>query len=101
MPRTTSARSGAPEETTGAGREATAERLLRSTAAHGYDPELDIDWSAPFEQDKDFILPHRCSLYATALWERIVSLPIFPGMRDDERDHVVRTVKAVCARHAR
>jgi len=38
---------------------------------------------------------------ATALWERIVSLPIFPGMRDDEREHVVRTVKAVCARHAR
>mgnify|MGYP003694087331 CR=1 FL=1 len=31
---------------------------------------------------------------ATALWERIVSLPIFPGMRDDEREHVVRTVKA-------
>jgi perosamine synthetase len=38
---------------------------------------------------------------ATALWERLVSLPIFPGMRDDEREHVVRTVKAVCARHAR
>jgi perosamine synthetase len=38
---------------------------------------------------------------ASALWERIVSLPIFPGMRDDEREHVVRTVKAVCARHAR
>jgi perosamine synthetase len=38
---------------------------------------------------------------ATALWERLVSLPIFPGMRDDEFDHVVRTVKSVCARHAR
>lgn len=49
----------------------TAERLLRSTAAHGYDPELDIDWSAPLEPDKGFMLPHRCSLYGTALWERL------------------------------
>ena len=38
---------------------------------------------------------------ATALWERLISLPIFPGMRADEFDHVVRTLKAVCARHAR
>jgi dTDP-4-amino-4,6-dideoxygalactose transaminase len=38
---------------------------------------------------------------ATALWVRLISLPIFPGMRDDEFDHVVRTVQAVCARHAR
>ena len=38
---------------------------------------------------------------ATALWERLISLPMFPGMRADEFDHVVRTLKAVCARHAR
>jgi perosamine synthetase len=38
---------------------------------------------------------------ASALWERLISLPMFPGMRDDEFDHVVRTLKAVCARHAR
>lgn len=71
MTRRIAARSGQQENATVAGREATAERLLRSTAVRGYDPELDIDWSAPFEQDKGFILPHRCSLYATALWERL------------------------------
>ena len=38
---------------------------------------------------------------ATAIWERLISLPIFPGMREDEFDHVVRTLRAVCARHAR
>jgi para-aminobenzoate N-oxygenase AurF len=32
-----------------AGQERLADRLLRSTAARSYDPELDIDWSAPLE----------------------------------------------------
>lgn len=38
---------------------------------------------------------------ASALWQRLISLPMFPGMRDDEFQHVVRTVQAICARHAR
>jgi len=38
---------------------------------------------------------------ATAMWERLVSLPIFPGMRDNEIEHVIRTVKGLCAHHAR
>ena len=38
---------------------------------------------------------------ATAVWKRIVSLPIFPGMRTDEIEHVISTVKRICARHAR
>ena len=38
---------------------------------------------------------------ATAQWKRLISLPIFPGMRDDEIEHVVRTVKRICKRHAR
>ena len=38
---------------------------------------------------------------ATALWPRLVSLPIFPGMREDEIDHVVRTLRALAARHGR
>ena len=38
---------------------------------------------------------------ATALWRRLVSLPIFPGMREEERAHVVRTLKDICARHGR
>ena len=38
---------------------------------------------------------------ASALWERLISLPIFPGMREDEFEHVVRTLQSVCVRHAR
>ncbi len=38
---------------------------------------------------------------ATALWERLVSLPIFPGMRDNELEHVVHTVRGLCAQYAR
>ncbi len=38
---------------------------------------------------------------ASAQWERLISLPMFPGMRDDEFEHVVRTLHAVLARHAR
>jgi dTDP-4-amino-4,6-dideoxygalactose transaminase len=38
---------------------------------------------------------------ATAQWKRLVSLPIFPGMRDDELEHVVRTVKRICRRYER
>lgn len=35
---------------------------------------------------------------ATATWERLVSLPIFPGMRDDELKHIIETVKSICRR---
>jgi P-aminobenzoate N-oxygenase AurF len=52
-------------------RETIADRLLHSTAAHSYDPDLDIDWSAPLVSGKGFILEHRCSLYGTALWEQL------------------------------
>lgn len=38
---------------------------------------------------------------ATAVWKRVVSLPIFPGMRPDEIEHVISTVKRICARHER
>lgn len=38
---------------------------------------------------------------ATAEWKRLISLPIFPAMRPDEVDQVVRVVKRICARHAR
>jgi hypothetical protein len=52
-------------------RERTAERLLRSTAARAYDPDLDIDWSAPLADDKGYLLEHRCTLYGTELWQRL------------------------------
>jgi P-aminobenzoate N-oxygenase AurF len=53
------------------GRERIAERLLRSTAARSYDPDLDINWSAPPEPGKMFLPEHRCTLYGTALYERL------------------------------
>jgi dTDP-4-amino-4,6-dideoxygalactose transaminase len=38
---------------------------------------------------------------ASAQWPRLVSLPLFPGMREDERQHVVAVVRDLCARHAK
>ncbi|HYR76613.1 MAG TPA: DegT/DnrJ/EryC1/StrS family aminotransferase [Pyrinomonadaceae bacterium] len=38
---------------------------------------------------------------ATAQWKRLISLPIFPGMREDEIEHVIRTVKRICRRYCR
>jgi dTDP-4-amino-4,6-dideoxygalactose transaminase len=38
---------------------------------------------------------------ATAQWKRLISLPIFPGLRDDEFAHVIGTVKGICKRHRR
>jgi hypothetical protein len=52
-------------------RERIAGRLLRSTAARSYDPELDIDWSAPPEEGKIYLPEHRSTLYGTALWDRL------------------------------
>jgi len=57
----------APAPASSAGQQ-TANRLLRSTAARSYDPELEIDWSAPLLDGSWFIPEHRCSLYGTALW---------------------------------
>lgn len=54
-------------------REQTAERLLRSTAARSYDPELEIDWSTPPIPGLSYVLEERCSLYGTALWRSLSS----------------------------
>src|SRR6267142_1055897 len=37
---------------------------------------------------------------ATVVWERLISLPIFPAMRNDEVDKVIRTIRSMCTRHA-
>jgi dTDP-4-amino-4,6-dideoxygalactose transaminase len=37
---------------------------------------------------------------ASAVWPTLVSLPVFPGMRDDECEHVVRVVRDLCVRHS-
>ena len=52
-------------------RERVADRLLRSTAAKAYDPDVDIDWSAPLASGKGYVLPHRCSLYGTSLYDQL------------------------------
>ncbi|GAB3482087.1 AurF N-oxygenase family protein [Amycolatopsis cihanbeyliensis] len=54
-----------------AGREKTAERLLKSSANKFYDPEVDIDWGAPLVEGKRYIPEIRSSLYGTSLWERL------------------------------
>lgn len=46
-----------------------ADRLLKSSARHNYDPELDIDWSAPVNHDMWGMPPERLSLYGTSLWD--------------------------------
>ncbi|KAA2264093.1 diiron oxygenase [Solihabitans fulvus] len=52
-------------------REKTAERLLNSSARNSYDPELEIDWAAPLVEGKYFMVPERCTLYGTALWDSL------------------------------
>jgi len=38
---------------------------------------------------------------ASAVWERIVSLPLFPAMTDAEHEHVVAVIQRICERHRR
>jgi perosamine synthetase len=38
---------------------------------------------------------------ATALWERLISLPLFPGMLDEQIQYVTDTLKALCARYSK
>ncbi|HEX4360584.1 MAG TPA: diiron oxygenase [Pseudonocardia sp.] len=52
-------------------REKTAARLLRSSVARNYDPDVDLDWAAPLPPDKYFHPPEGISLYGTAAWERL------------------------------
>ncbi|KNX37652.1 AurF N-oxygenase family protein [Luteipulveratus halotolerans] len=51
--------------------EAVAQRLLASSARHSYDPEVDLDWDAPFVDGAWFMQPERMSLYGTPTWERL------------------------------
>jgi dTDP-4-amino-4,6-dideoxygalactose transaminase len=38
---------------------------------------------------------------ASAVWTRLVSLPLFSSMRRDEIDAVVNAVQTICARSSR
>ncbi|MEU4221810.1 diiron oxygenase [Actinoplanes sp. NPDC026623] len=46
----------------------TATRLLRSSAEHSYDPDVEIDWEAPLVAGRWFTPQHRSTLYGTDLW---------------------------------
>jgi dTDP-4-amino-4,6-dideoxygalactose transaminase len=54
----------------------------------------------PYYKETYGWMPQDCPV-ASSVWERLISLPIFPGMMDDEIDHVVHTVKLLSRRHAR
>lgn len=52
-------------------REAVAQRLLRSSLDHSYEPNLDIDWDAPLVEGAYGMPAHRVSLYGTELWDQL------------------------------
>jgi P-aminobenzoate N-oxygenase AurF len=52
-------------------RSRTATRLLRSSAEHSYDPDVEIDWDAPLLPGHWYVPEHRSSLYGTPLWNRM------------------------------
>jgi P-aminobenzoate N-oxygenase AurF len=60
-----------PKQTKITDRTETAERLLRSSLEHSYEPSTDVDWDAPVLPGVFAIPPHRVSLYGTDLWERL------------------------------
>jgi hypothetical protein len=53
------------------GREVTAQRLLRASLEHSYEPATAIDWDAPPVPGAYYQPPERCSLYGTPLWEQL------------------------------
>ena len=52
-------------------REATARRLLKSAARTSFDPNVEVDWQAPFEEGMYYLPPERLSLYGTETWQRL------------------------------
>ncbi|MEV4251642.1 diiron oxygenase [Spirillospora sp. NPDC049652] len=52
-------------------RERVAERLLKASAKKSYDPEVDVDWTVPFDPDLFYLPPETLSLYETPLWDRM------------------------------
>lgn len=50
-------------------REVVAERLLRTSRKHSYDPDTDVDWDAPQDPDAFYMPPQLASIYETPLWD--------------------------------
>jgi hypothetical protein len=71
-------------------REATAARLLDSSARNSYDPLLDIDWAAPLAEGKGYLPPDKVSLYGTELWDRLT-----PEQRIELSKHEIGSTASV------
>jgi hypothetical protein len=71
-------------------REKTAERLLNSSADRFYDPEVDVDWSAPPVEGMRYTPEHRCTLYGTPLWDRMS-----PDQRVELSKHEIASIASV------
>ena len=52
-------------------REVTAERLLRASLEHSYEPATAIDWDAPLLPGAYYQAPERSSLFGTHLWDQL------------------------------
>ncbi|HEU5024705.1 MAG TPA: diiron oxygenase [Spirillospora sp.] len=50
-------------------REVVAERLLRTSRKHSFDPDTDVDWDAPQDPDVWYAPPELVSIYETPLWD--------------------------------
>jgi perosamine synthetase len=50
----------------------------------------------PYYQDTFHWQPEMLPV-ASKVWERLISLPLFPGMREDEKQQVVAVVRRLCA----
>jgi dTDP-4-amino-4,6-dideoxygalactose transaminase len=53
----------------------------------------------PYYEESFGWRPEDCPV-ATETWRSLVSLPLFPGMREEEIERVIHTVKSLCARYA-
>ncbi|CNG83607.1 P-aminobenzoate N-oxygenase AurF [Mycobacterium tuberculosis] len=52
-------------------REVVAERLLRTSRKHSFDPDADVDWDAPQDPDAFYLPPQLVSIYETPLWDAL------------------------------
>jgi hypothetical protein len=71
-------------------REATAERLLTSSARHTLDPQVEVDWSAPLDPLQFAMPEQRISLYGTPLYESLT-----PAQRAALSRHEVASMASV------
>lgn len=53
----------------------------------------------PYYQETFGWKPEHCPV-ATKVWERLISLPVFPDMREEELDHVISVVTELCHENA-